>query len=166
MKGFVTMSDKKVHNLDEIKELVELMLSKDLIEVEITDGDSKIHLKRPQAQQTMIHGGMMPGVMPIHIGMHGIAAPAGGPAAPAEDANLIDIKSPIVGTFYAAASPDSEPFVKVGADVNPDTPVCIVEAMKVMNEIKAECTGTIVKIMVANGKAVEYGQVLFKVKPH
>ena len=109
----------------------------------------------------------MPGVMPIHTGMAGMAAPAaGGPAAPAEDANLIEIKSPIVGTFYAAPSPDSEPFVKMGADVNADTPVCIIEAMKVMNEIKAECAGTIVKIMATNGKAVEYGQVLFKVKPH
>jgi acetyl-CoA carboxylase biotin carboxyl carrier protein len=158
------MSDKKPHNLEQIKELVELMLAKDLVEVEIADGDSKIHLKRPQAH--LAAGGFMAGggVMPVHTGMPGMAAPAA--AGPAEDANLIDIKSPIVGTFYAAPSPDSEPYAKVGADVNPDTVVCIIEAMKVMNEIKAECTGTIVRIMATNGKAVEYGQVLYKVKPH
>jgi acetyl-CoA carboxylase biotin carboxyl carrier protein len=157
------MSDKKPHNLEQIKELVELMLAKDLIEVEIADGDSKIHLKRPQPH--LATGGFVqsPGMMPLHTVMPAMAAPAAGAA---EDADLIDIKSPIVGTFYAAPSPDSEPFVRVGADVNPDTAVCVIEAMKVMNEIKAECAGTVVKIMATNGKAVEYGQVLFKVKPH
>ncbi|HSV26659.1 MAG TPA: acetyl-CoA carboxylase biotin carboxyl carrier protein [Sedimentisphaerales bacterium] len=160
------MSDKKVYDLKQVKELVELMLAKDLIEVEIADGDSRIHLKRPTAQAP---AGALPhvaGMMPIHTVMHAAAAPAASAGAPAEDTGLIDIKSPIVGTLYAAPGPDSEPYVTVGSEVNPDTVVCIIEAMKVMNEIKAECTGTIVKIMAASGKAVEYGQVLFKVKPH
>jgi len=82
-----------------------------------------------------------------------------------EDETLVEIASPIVGTFYASPSPDSEHFVAVGSQVGPDTVVCIVEAMKVMNEIKAETSGTIVKILCKAGQAVEYGQVLFKVKP-
>jgi acetyl-CoA carboxylase biotin carboxyl carrier protein len=171
MKGLGTMSDKKVHNLEELKELIELMVANDLVEVEIANGENKVHLKRPQAQAPaggfVQHMGMMPGVMPIHTAMPAAAAPAAASGAvPAEDAGLIDIKSPIVGTFYAAPSPDSESYVKVGSDVNAETVVCIIEAMKVMNEIKAECTGTIAKIMATNGKAVEYGQVIFKVKPH
>jgi len=163
---FATMSDKQVQKLDEIKELVELMIAKDLIEVEIVDGDNKIHLKRPQVQHAVFQG-MVPGAMPVHPEIPAMASPATTPAAgTAEEAGLIDVKSPIVGTFYSAPSPDSEPYVQVGADVSPDSVVCIIEAMKVMNEIKAECAGTVVKVLATNGKAVEYGQVLFKVRPH
>jgi len=103
------------------------------------------------------------------------AAPGGAPAAPgpssapaappAEDEGLETIRSPMVGTFYAAATPDAEPFVSVGTRVEPDTVVCLVEAMKVFNEIKAELTGTIEKVLVDNGDAVEFGQPLFRVKP-
>jgi acetyl-CoA carboxylase biotin carboxyl carrier protein len=84
---------------------------------------------------------------------------------PLAEENLVEIKSPLVGTFYAAPSPDSDPCVEVGSQVEPQTVVCIIEAMKVMNEIKAETGGTIAEILVENGQAVEYGQVLFKVKP-
>ena len=77
----------------------------------------------------------------------------------------MDVKSPIVGTFYATPSPDSESYVEVGSTVEPQTVVCIIEAMKVMNEIKAETSGTIAEILVTNGQAVEYGQVLFRIKP-
>ena len=88
------------------------------------------------------------------------------PAPAAEDAEeLVDITSPMVGTFYAAASPDSEDFVEAGARVTPEAVVCIVEAMKVMNEIKAECSGVIAEVVATNGQPVEYGQVLFRVKP-
>ena len=79
--------------------------------------------------------------------------------------DLLEIKSPIVGTFYEAPSPDSEPYVEAGSRVDPQTVVCIIEAMKVMNEIKAEVSGTIVERTVKNGQAVEYGQVLFRVRP-
>jgi acetyl-CoA carboxylase biotin carboxyl carrier protein len=160
---------EKDTDIKKIKELVEMMVANDLVEVEIIDGDNKIMLKRPQPQANVTALPVMAPAMPQAYAMPAAptAVPAAAPAAAlaAED-NLIDIKSPIVGTFYAAPSPDSEPYVKVGADVNAETVVCIVEAMKVMNEIKAETTGTIAKIMVANGQAVEYGQVLFKVKPH
>jgi acetyl-CoA carboxylase biotin carboxyl carrier protein len=164
------MAEKET-DMKKIKELVEMMVANDLVELEIVDGDNKISLKRPQPQQiavapvpVMAHPMPAPGYAMPQAPQAAPSASAAMPAAP-ED-NLIDIKSPIIGTFYAAPSPDSEPYVKVGADVNAETVVCIVEAMKVMNEIKAETTGTIAKIMVANGQAVEYGQVLFKVKPH
>jgi acetyl-CoA carboxylase biotin carboxyl carrier protein len=79
--------------------------------------------------------------------------------------NLTVIKSPLVGTFYASPSPDSAPFVELGSHVDAQTVVCVIEAMKVMNEIKADTSGTIAEILVGSGQAVEYGQVLFKVKP-
>jgi acetyl-CoA carboxylase biotin carboxyl carrier protein len=170
MKGLEQMADQKEKDTDikKIKELIEMMVANDLVEVEILDGDNKILLKRPQPQSAF--GGavaQMPMMAPAAYAMP--AAPAQAPSqvpAPTEDTSLIDIKSPIVGTFYSAPSPDSAAYVKVGDDVNTETVVCIIEAMKVMNEIKAETTGTIAKIIVANGQAVEYGQVLFKVKPH
>jgi len=87
------------------------------------------------------------------------------PSAPQPDEDLVEIKSPIVGTFYVTPSPDSEPYVELGSAVRPQTVVCIIEAMKVMNEIKAEASGTIAEILVTNGQAVEYGQVLYRVKP-
>jgi len=93
-------------------------------------------------------------------------AGAGAPAAPADDsAGLVAIKSPMVGTFYAAPSPDAKPFVQVGSNVDDETDVCVIEAMKVFNNIKAETRGTIAKVMVANGQTVEFGTVLFLVKP-
>jgi len=97
------------------------------------------------------------------------AAPAApvAAAAPADavDDGLICIESPIVGTFYQASGPDSGPYVKVGDQVNADTVVCIIEAMKVMNEIKAEASGVITEVCCKDGEAIEYGQVLFKVRP-
>ena len=86
-------------------------------------------------------------------------------AAPAEDAGLVAIKSPMVGTFYDSSSPEAKPFVTVGSKVNEDTDVCIIEAMKVFNNIKAECRGTIAKILVTSSQTVEFGQTLFLVKP-
>ncbi|MFA5293515.1 MAG: acetyl-CoA carboxylase biotin carboxyl carrier protein [Phycisphaerae bacterium] len=152
------MGDEKKNDLKKVKELVDLMIENDLVEVEIVDGDSKIHLKRPG------HSQPMQAMAPMHI-MAPAAASAAGSAVPAADDKLVDIKSPIIGTFYAAPSPDSAPYVKVGDHVTPDTVVCIIEAMKVMNEIKAETTGTIEKVMIANGQVVEFGQVIFKVRP-
>jgi len=93
-----------------------------------------------------------------------VAAPAPSAGTPADD-KLAGIKSPIIGTFYSSPSPDSPAYVKVGDHVTADTVVCIIEAMKVMNEIKAELAGTVEKVMITNGQTVEYGQVLFKVRP-
>ncbi len=94
------------------------------------------------------------------------AAPAAVAATPPPPAtNEVEIKSPMIGTFYRAPSPESAPYVEVGTEVNPDTVVCIIEAMKVMNEIKAEAKGVITQVMVENAKPVEFGQPLFKIRP-
>lgn len=147
-------------DIREIRQLVKLMVDNDLRELDIADGDKSIHLKRGREEAPAAAAPAAP-VAP--------AAPAPKPAeeAPAEEPApaLIDIKSPMVGTFYTAASPDSEIYAEVGDDVEPDTVVCIVEAMKVMNEIRAECTGTIVEVCVQNAHPVEFGQVLFRVRP-
>ena len=159
------MSEKHETKLRRVKELVELMKENDLVELEIADGDSKILLKRPQPGAptiTQIPMAQSPAATPVAtptVHAADVEAPAKG-----QQQDLTEIKSPIVGTFYSAPSPDSQPYVEVGSQVNSDTVVCIVEAMKVMNEIKAETYGTIVKILCETGEAVEYGQVLFKVK--
>jgi len=148
------------------------MKKNELLEVEIKHGDDKIFLKRSQPQSTA--GGTVsalptmrpePGAEPTHAGdAEALIQTYASQAAPSPE-DLLEIKSPIVGTFYATPSPDSEPYVEVGTKVEPQTLVCIIEAMKVMNEIKAETNGMIVETLVTNGQAVEYGQVLFKVKP-
>jgi len=146
-------------DLARIKELIDIMKDNDLVEVQIEHGDDKILLKRSVPGHAVT---AVPIISPHISAMPGMA---GTQPAAILDEGLVEIKSPLVGTFYARPSPDSEPYVEVGSQVNPQTVVCMVEAMKVMNEIKAEMSGTIVKIMVTSGQAVEYGQVLFKVKP-
>ncbi len=155
----------KDNDLDKIRDVLEIMKANDLEEVEIKHGDDKILLKRFGRQGSF-------GVVPVPAAAMGPGTAAspeaqqavGGEAKGPAEEELIEIKSPIVGTFYAAPSPDSEPFVEVGSKVEENSVVCIVEAMKVMNEIKAEVSGTIAEIVVKNGQAVEYGQVLFKVR--
>ena len=155
-------------DLRKIEELIKIMKDNELVEVEIRKGDDKIFLKRSQPQQVI---DQMP-VMRIDPGMATLnpqtvetpPQPAGAQPAQGQE-NLAEIKSPIVGTFYATPSPDSEPFVEAGTLVGPQTVVCIIEAMKVLNEIKAETSGTVVEVLVTSGQAVEYGQPLFRVKP-
>jgi acetyl-CoA carboxylase biotin carboxyl carrier protein len=100
---------------------------------------------------------------PAPVSAPSAKAPAAEPAAALEDANLSVIKSPMVGTFFASSNPDSPPFVKVGDHIGPDTTVCIIEAMKVFNEVPAECSGQVVAVLVGNGEPVEFGQALFKI---
>ena len=150
-------------DIEQVRELVRLMVDNDLSELDITEGESKIKLRRGPAGEVVMAAPAMPmgQVVPM-------AAPPGPaqPPAPAEPAEtLIEIKSPMVGTFYSCESPDAGPFVSVGDTVADDTVVCIVEAMKVMNEIKAECAGRIAEVCVGNAQPVEYGQVLFRVRP-
>jgi len=160
---------QKDSDLKKIKELIEIMKDNDLLEVEIKHGDDKIFLKRCQAQQPNVTA--VPAISTTHpvaavsAESAQTSAAKSPPVAPQPQEGLVEIKSSIVGTYYAAPSPDSEPYVEVGSRVSPQTVVCIIEAMKVMNEIKAETIGTIVEILVTNGQAVEYGQVLFRVKP-
>ena len=147
--------------IGEVKELVDLMTAHDITEVHLEDGDRKILLRRGVVCSTAGVAAAAPVAAPV------AAAPAAAEveAAPAPADNLIDIVSPMVGTFYAAASPDSDVFASVGMKINADSVVCIVEAMKVMNEIKAECAGTIAEICVTNAQPVEFGQVMFRVDP-
>ncbi|MCA9229382.1 MAG: acetyl-CoA carboxylase biotin carboxyl carrier protein [Planctomycetales bacterium] len=150
-----------VFDVRKVRRLVELMNEHDLGEIDLRQGDQRIRLRRGQEPQ-------VPTVAPS------IAAPL--PAAPVvqaasdspreseDEANVAYITSPMVGTFYSASSPDSPPFVKVGDSVGPDSIVCILEAMKVFNEIPAECSGSIGAVLVQNGDAIEFGQKLFKVQ--
>jgi len=147
-------------DIKQVKHLIRLMIENDLTELDVASGEEKVHLKR---------GGEGVQTVPAAVPQPGQPAPAQAavPAEqkPSEPVNLIDIKSPMVGTFYAAATPESDPFVDAGDAVDEDTVICVVEAMKVMNEIKAECAGTIAEICVKNAQSVEYGQVLFRVMP-
>ena len=164
------MAEKNTMDLNTVKELIALMRENDLAEVEWTDGKNSIHLKRPQAQtpvMTQLTAGY-PMMAPLPQQAASPAAPAApaashAPAAVAE--KLLEIASPIIGTFYSAPSPDSDPYVRIGDRIKPDTVVCIVEAMKVMNEIKAEIAGTLVEVLCRAGEPVEFGQVLFRVRP-
>jgi len=155
-----------------LQELVKLMSSNDLNTVDLRDGAQRIVLKRGAA--------FAPSAPVVYAAPHNAPAPAPGlatsvgsssapsaPSAPATDSTegLIPIKSPMVGTFYAKPSPDAKNFVNVGSPVHEETDVCIIEAMKVFNNIKAEMRGTISKILVSNGQTVEFGQPLFLVKP-
>ena len=152
-----------------LQQIVQLMKANDLSSVELCDGDRRITLKRggEQATMTVAHQPMqlMPSAAPAPQAA-AAAAQAPGGASPADaEAGLQQIKSPMVGTFYAAPSPDAKPFVSVGSAVDEDTDVCVIEAMKVFNNIKAETRGTIAKVLVTNGQPVEFGQTLFLVKP-
>jgi acetyl-CoA carboxylase biotin carboxyl carrier protein len=145
----------------DVKHLMEMMVAHDVTEIDIEDGPRKIVLKRG----SFAAAAGAP-VAPPSVAMAPVAVPAQAPPAPAEEpGDLIEITSPMVGTFYAAPSPDSDPFTSSGASVTDNTVVCIIEAMKVMNEIKAECSGTVAEVCVKNAEPVEFGQVLFKVKP-
>jgi acetyl-CoA carboxylase biotin carboxyl carrier protein len=150
-----------------LKQIIEMMKDHNLAEITIKQGEEELCVKKqapaqPQITAVPMFPGQVPGAVP------GAAAdPAAGqtPQASASGEKHAEIKSPLVGTFYAQPSPDSEPFVELGSRVEPDTVVCIIEAMKVMNEIKAEMSGVIVDVVAASGSAVEYGQVLFKIRP-
>lgn len=144
-----------------VKDLVKLMADHGLTEIELVEDKASIRLKRDLPQQVLAAGPAVVQATPIH------AAPvaAVSEASAADEAGLIPIKSPMIGTFYTAANPESEPYVKVGSRVQEKTVVCIIEAMKVFNEIHAEASGTVVKMLVQNGQAVEYNQPLFLLKP-
>ena len=149
-------------DLNKIKQVVDLMKKSDLSEFEIQDQEFKLRIKRDLPGRAPA-----PAAAPAPVAAAPApvaAAPAPVAAAPAADPNVKVITSPMVGTFYATPSPDSPNFVAVGSPVKADSVVCIIEAMKVMNEIQSELTGTIVECLVASGTSVEFGQPLFRVK--
>lgn len=161
-------------DLDKLKELIELMEKHGLTEVNLQHGREKWRLRRgghEPAPVMMASPGFHPmPSMPVAAPVAAAPAPAV-PAAPAAApapvaSNLIEIKSPIVGTFYSSPTPEDPAFVGVGSSVKPDSVVCIVEAMKVFNQITADVGGTIAEILVKNGDPVESGQPLFRVRPN
>ena len=147
-------------DLKDIKALIDLMKKNDLAVFEMEKDGFRIKLQKGLGDQPMVVTSA-PGTPAL---ANGPAAAGAAPAAAAEGGGLKDIVSPMVGTFYHAASPDASPFVDVGTKVNEDTVVCIIEAMKVMNEIKAETSGVIAEIVAENSKPVQFGQVLFRVR--
>jgi len=152
-------SSGDIFDIKRIRRLVELMNEHELSELDLRQGEQRIRLRKgPEGMVAL----PTPPAAPAPAATP--ARPAA-PAAPVEDSSLTTIKSPMVGTFYTSSSPDAAPFVKVGDHVNRDTTVCLIEAMKVFNEIPAEVTGQIVAVLVENGEPVEFGQPLFKVDP-
>jgi len=159
--GSTGSNPEDVFDVRRVRRLVELMQEFELAEIDLRQAEQRIRLRKNQ-EPLVIPGGYAATPQPQPAAVPLPPASAGAGAAPAEAARFI--ASPMVGTFYASSSPDSPPFVKVGDQVGPDTVVCIIEAMKVFNEIPAECTGKIAAVLVENGAAVEYGQKLFRVE--
>ena len=154
-------------DLKDIKVIVDLMKKNAVSEFEMEEGDFKIKLKResgkPRKGETVVVQEAAPVILPTAAVPPAPAAPA---AAPPPAPEGPEVKSPMIGTFYRRPSPDADSFVEVGSVVEPDTVVCIIEAMKVMNEIKAEVKGTIAEVLLEDGKPVEYGQALFRIEPN
>jgi acetyl-CoA carboxylase biotin carboxyl carrier protein len=154
-------------DLEELRELLELVAEYDLTDFELEKEDLRVHLRRGYSVEGPSYAVPAPGPPPAAPQARQVAEPQPAQtAAPvkAETDDLYTITAPIVGTFYRSSSPTAEPFVKVGSRVGSDTVVCIIEAMKLMNEIQAEVSGEVVKIFVENGQPVEYGQALFGIK--
>jgi acetyl-CoA carboxylase biotin carboxyl carrier protein len=157
-------------NQKELKELIEFLIEKDISEFELERGDVKVRIKR--GAEPVVSGGGMEG---RYFAMHSAPPPTPEPGAPANppaaakpaapEEKLHMVRSPIVGTYYESPSPGSPPFVKVGDTIETGQVLCIVEAMKLMNEIESDASGEIVKMLVSNGQPIEYGQDLFAVRP-
>jgi acetyl-CoA carboxylase biotin carboxyl carrier protein len=154
-------------DLNYVKKLVKLLSESDVDEIEIEEEGKKIRVAKNAPSGGSVYSGQQMMAVP-QMQAAPPPAPAAAPApaapAPALPSNVHEIKSPIVGTFYRSPSPDASPFVQVGSAIQAGTVLCIVEAMKLMNEIEADTAGKIVKIMVENGQPVEYDQVLFLVE--
>jgi acetyl-CoA carboxylase biotin carboxyl carrier protein len=151
-------------NIPEIKELIQALLDSGVAELEVQRGENRVRIVRGGSVQEMVVSAPAPVAAPVQ---HVVSAPVvpAAPAAPKPEEGLQTVKSPIVGTYYAAPSPGAADFVNVGDAVKPGKVLCIVESMKLMNEIECEVSGTIVAKHVDNGQPVEYGTALFTVRP-
>lgn len=153
-------SKEDVFDVDRVRDLVELMIEHGLTEIDLRKHGSTMRLKRETQQ--VISQPLAAAPLPV------ASTPPPAAAAPAADADadLLIVKSPMVGTFYGRPNPESDAFVQVGQSITADTTVCIIEAMKVFNEIAAEVSGTVVAVLVDDEEPVEFGKPLFKVRPH
>ncbi|MBI2900841.1 MAG: acetyl-CoA carboxylase biotin carboxyl carrier protein [Planctomycetes bacterium] len=150
-------------DLDEIRRILELMEANKVVELEYEQGDKRIKLRRSDehAPAAVAFPPVVASAPPLTV----VAPPPTAETAPpARASNIVEFKSPLVGTFYRAPRPDADPYVNVGDEVGPDKVLCVVEAMKMMNEIKAEMHGIVREILVKNGQAVEYGETLFVIE--
>ena len=165
------MSDdtpRRNFDLAELRRIVTLMRTNELVELELEDAGRRVRLVRAGAAPiALVQGAAVHHAVAAPVAASAAPAPAAAPAGDkaARESRGAEITSPMVGTFYRAPSPDASPYAEVGDRVRKDTTVCIVEAMKVMNEIKAEVEGEILEILVQNGEPVEFGQPLFLVRP-
>ena len=154
---------------DEIKELIQLVMESGIAELELQRGDNRVRIRRSMGtlQEFTIPNARDSSNSTSDSMVHAPAAPASSSitAAPPSAANEVIVKSPIVGTFYEGPKPGDPPFVKVGDSVEPGQVLCIIESMKLMNEIESEVAGTIVAKLMENGRAVEYGEALFAIRP-
>lgn len=152
-------------DIEQIKALTELMVANDLTEIMLRDGENRVVIRRQAPGSTGSVPPAAQAVQTVLAATHAthVARPIETAAAAVTEVNGQLIKSPMVGTFYATPDPDAPPFVSVGSRVEPDTVVCIIEAMKVFNEIKADVSGIVERVLVNNGQPVEYGQPLFQV---
>jgi acetyl-CoA carboxylase biotin carboxyl carrier protein len=161
-------------NIKEIKELIEAVAQNGITDLEVERAGVKVRIRK-EGQPVVVSSvsansayafptGYPPAVVP-QLGTSAANAPVGPAIAPNEEESLFVVRSPIVGTFYRAPNPDSEPFVKAGDTVESGRVLCIIEAMKLMNEIEADVSGEVVKIYVENGEPVEFGQALFGIRP-
>ena len=149
-------------DIRKLKELIKLMVENDLSELDLRDQEEKVTISRGRTGTEVVYPQAMPAPA-VAAAPAAAATPAA--AAPATDDGLVAIESPMVGTFYSSPNPESPAFVTAGSSISDGSVVCILEAMKVFNEIKAEVNGTVEKICVKSGDAVEFGQTLFMVRP-
>jgi acetyl-CoA carboxylase biotin carboxyl carrier protein len=164
-------------SIDEIKDLIRVVQETGIAELEVQRGENKVRIRRANATALDIVAPVVPVSMPaatpitqLHSGNPGgaiqtAAQPGGFEPNSDGDARNLTVKSPIVGTYYDSPSPDAPPFVKVGDHVSPKQVLCIIESMKLMNEIEADVAGTIAAKFVENGRPVEYGESLFSIRP-
>src|SRR5580698_1767561 len=151
---------------DEIKELIQLVTQSGIAELEVQRGDARVRIRRTQEQQSYVMAAPMAASAPAAVVETGQAAPsAPSQPPPPPPANEHIVKSPIVGTYYEAPKPGDPVFVKVGDVVEAGQVLCIIESMKLMNEIESEIAGTVVAKLMENGRPVEYGEALFAIRP-
>ncbi len=150
---------------DEIRELIQLAMETGIAELEVQRGENRVRIRRGLAQGQEILIPSTENVPPAALPPRRVSPAPAAPAGPEPDANLVLVKSPIVGTFYEAASPGAPPFVRVGESIQPGKVLCIIESMKLMNEIEAEVAGILESKLVQNGQPVEYGEALFAIRP-
>jgi acetyl-CoA carboxylase biotin carboxyl carrier protein len=156
-----TAGGNEVFDVRKIRRFVELMNEHELNEIDLRQGEQRIRLRR--GPELLTGAAVVPGMVPATRAPTP-ETPAEGPPSTSEDSAAQYVTSPMVGTFFTAATPEAAPFAKVGDQVGPETTVCILEAMKVFNEIPAACTGKIISVLVENGDPVEFGQKLFGVE--